>query len=102
MLRLRDNTSALFNVADGSQDRSICWSAFPSRKNGTSGITKIGAGRLAIVGATNTFGSLNVAAGPLTLGAAGSVTTLSGGVQVGDTYRRGRRQRHPWTSRTAR
>ncbi len=88
VLRLRDSTSALFNVADGAQDVDLLVSV-PITNNGTSNIAKIGAGRLAMVGATNTFNYLNVAAGPVTLGAAGSVTTLPGGVQVGNAHTSG-------------
>ena len=92
VLRLRDNTSALFHVADGAQDVDLLVST-PITQNGSSSVTKIGAGRLAIVGGTstnpNSFASLNVAAGPLTLGTSGSVTSLSGGVQVGNTFTTG-------------
>jgi autotransporter-associated beta strand protein len=52
-------------------------------------VTKIGGGRMAMTAATNSFRYLNVAAGPLTLGSPGSVTTLSDGVQVGNAHTTG-------------
>jgi fibronectin-binding autotransporter adhesin len=87
VLRLRDNTSALVNVADGSQAVDLLINV-PITQNGTSGITKIGAGAMTLSGATITLGSMTVADG--TVNFTGSPTvTLSGGILVSDVYSTG-------------
>jgi fibronectin-binding autotransporter adhesin len=85
VLRLRDNTSATVNVADGASTDDLLINV-PITQNGTSNIFKVGAGRMAITGTTNTFNYLDIAAGPATLGAAGTTTTLGSGIQVGDAF----------------
>jgi len=87
VLRLRDGTSALVNVADGSQDVDLNVSV-PVTQNGSCNINKIGPGRIALVALTNSFNQLNVAAGPATLGTAGTVNTL-GSIQVGNAHTSG-------------
>ncbi len=66
VMRLRDNTSGTFNVADGAAAVDLDINA-PITQSGTSGITKTGAGELRLSGANTYSGITAIIGGTLAL-----------------------------------
>ena len=70
VFRLRDSTSALFQVADGDQDVDLLVSA-PITANGTNHVTKAGVGTLLLTGNNTYIGNTTINAGTLQVSAPG-------------------------------
>lgn len=87
VFRLRDNTPATFDVADGAQEDDL-WVALPITQNNTSALNKNGAGRLTLSAASTYGGNTTVNAGALRITESGrlyadahrtSIVTVQGG-----------------------
>jgi fibronectin-binding autotransporter adhesin len=94
-LRLRDNTSGTFNVADGAQAVDLLVTA-PIVASGTNHLTKTGTGAMRLAGANTYTGTTTVSGGTLMVTGTGRlytgghstsvVTVQSGGVLELDTW----------------
>ena len=75
VMRLRDNTHATFNVADGAAAVDVSVTAAITQSGGVSNITKTGAGLMQISGVNAYTGTTTISGGTLRISGAGSLNS---------------------------